>query len=192
MKFTRATLAAASLALVSAAPTARDSKINDGDVFRIMTIRSGSDFQYGVVQAAQRSLYVNTPSQNATCSTADINFASFYISKGSLFLNTPDSAPAQQFFVDRSGMGQGVIQYATGNLTLGRNEETGPFAIDDDSNLVFRAQQDYGFQACPGAAQGGFSVWMDGDATPGGNQGCLGFIARAQKEDEPVTCTYTK
>ncbi|KAH7401351.1 hypothetical protein BKA66DRAFT_405744 [Pyrenochaeta sp. MPI-SDFR-AT-0127] len=193
MKFTVATVAAASMALVSASPCGTNpdnTKINDGDVFRVMTIRSGSDIQYGSVQAANNGLLVNTPKQNASCSE-DVNYASFRLSSGALFLNTDN--PPQQIFVDRSGMGQGVIQYTTGVQSPSRNSERVTFAIDENSNLVFNGGNgpNLGFVACPGALSGGYSVWLSGAENPGGNQGCVGFVARALKESNPVTCSYT-
>lgn len=194
MKFTTATVLAASAALVTASPCApnpTDSVIKDGDVFTILTIRSGSDLQYGNFQAANRALYVNTPKQNATCSE-DVNYASFLIKDGGLYLNN-DKEP-QQIVVDRSGMGQGNIQYTTGaDATIGRNQERTTFAIDASSNLVFQGgNQNLTFQACPGARQGGYAVWLSGSTNPGGQTGCLSFVARALKAEKPVTCTYTQ
>ncbi|OAL46232.1 hypothetical protein IQ07DRAFT_200623 [Pyrenochaeta sp. DS3sAY3a] len=194
MKFTTAFIAAASTYLVSAALTescgAPSTTIADGDVFRVMTIRSGSDLQYASLQAANSGLLINTPAQNASCSQ-DVNYASFRLSEGSLYLNTAN--PPQQFYVDRSGMGQGVIQYTTGAQQPGRNSERNGFTVDGSGNLVFRDQtgQDIGFQACPGARPGGYSVWLDSVQNPGGNSNCVGFLAKALKEDNPVSCSYT-
>ena len=194
MKFTTTTLALASSALISATPCAPTPSTNPapGDIFRIMSIRSGSDIQYGSVQASTRGFRINAPSQNASCSS-DVNYASFYLTEaGDLYLNTDN--PPQQAFVDRSGMGQGVIQYTTGVQGIGRNQERGPFKVDDDSNLVFvSANGDTtGFQACPNAAGGGYSVWLAGATNPGGNSNCVGFIARALKEESPVKCMYSQ
>lgn len=194
MKFTTTTLLASTAALISATPCAPtpDSKPAVGDIFRIMTLRSGSDFQYGSVQAATRGFRINYPSQNASCSR-DVNYASFKLDDaGNLYLYTDN--PPQQAFVDRSGMGQGIIQYTTGVQGIGRNQERGPFKIDDDSNLVFvSANGDTtGFQACPNAAGGGYSVWLAGATNPGGNSNCVGFTARALKETDPVICAYTQ
>ncbi|CAO2656454.1 Nn.00g052570.m01.CDS01 [Neocucurbitaria sp. VM-36] len=193
MKFTTAAIAASAAALVSASPCGQnpdDTKINDGDVFRIMTIRSGSDIQYGSLQAANSALYVNTPAQNASCSQA-VNYASFRLSSGDLYLNTDN--PPQQLYIDRSGMGQGVIQYTTGAQGPSKNSERTGFMVDESSNLIFRDRtgQNIGLQACPNARQGGYSVWLDITQNPGGNSNCVGFIARALKEEKPVTCSYT-
>lgn len=192
MKFTSAAVAASAAALVSASPCGvapNSTTINAGDVFRIMTIRSGSDIQYGSVQAATSGFLVNTPKQNASCSE-DVNYASFLLTEaGELFLKTEN--PPQQAYVDRSGMAQGIFQYTTGAQGAPESAERTGFALDENSNLIFKAQTDYGFQACPNAPQGGYSVWLTGTTNPGGNSDCVGFVARAIKEDTPVSCMYT-
>ncbi|KAF2130306.1 hypothetical protein P153DRAFT_365930 [Dothidotthia symphoricarpi CBS 119687] len=194
MKFTTATLAAATAAIVSAYPSgtaSNDTQIAVGDVFRLMTIRSASDLQYGSVQASNGGLLVNQPDQGASCDET-VNYASFRLTEaGDLYLNTAN--PPQQIFVDRSGMGQGVIQFTTGVQGIGRNQERGPFAIQD-GNLVFAQHNNLpptGFQACPGAKNGGYSLWLSGAENPGGNSGCLGVLVKAVKEDKPISCAYT-
>ncbi|KAF2849403.1 hypothetical protein T440DRAFT_469495 [Plenodomus tracheiphilus IPT5] len=195
MKFTTASMLAATAAIVSASPcrpSTTDSQIKDGDPFTILTIRSGSDLQYGSFQAANGGLLINTPQQNASCAT-DANYATFQLNNGSLYLYTDN--PPQQIFVDRSGMGQGVVQYTTGVQGIGKNGERGPFAIDEENHLVFRGpgiQGDFGFQACPNARPGGYSVWLDGNTNPAGNSGCLGIAARPIKADKPNKCSYTQ
>lgn len=197
MKFTTAAAAATTLALASASPIAQssapaDAEIKAGDSFRIMTIRSGSDFQYASVQASTRGLRINQKSQGAFCSKADTNYASFFLTEaGELYLNTIGNPP-QQLFVDRSGMGQGIIQYTTGVQGLPKNGERGPFAIQD-GNLVFAPTNSgpTGFQACPIQGGEGYSIWLAGSTNPGGNEGCVGFVAKALKEDEPIKCDYT-
>jgi hypothetical protein len=73
-------------------------------------------------------------------------------------------------------MGQDIMQYTTGVQGLGRNQERGPFRIDDDDNLVFGSANGgtAGFQACLDAAGGAYSVWLAGATNPGGNGGCIG------------------
>ncbi|KAH6872906.1 hypothetical protein BKA58DRAFT_383001 [Alternaria rosae] len=190
MKFTTAAIAAAAASLVTALPT--DSKIKDGDVFTIQTIRSGSDFQYSTFQAVQNSLVINAGEQNASCGPEPHNYASFQLSNGSLYLYTAN--PPQQFFVDRSGMGQGVIQYTTGAQPMVKNGERTTFAINDDGNLVFRDQtgEDIEFQACQPSIGGGYSVWLGGVTKPAGAEECYGFTARAIKEENPTKCLYTQ
>jgi hypothetical protein len=193
MKFTTTTLLATTAALATAAPTTPDNtKPAPLDRFRIMTLRSGSDIQYASVQALNTGFRINAPSQNASCG-ADVNYATFYLTEsGDLYLNTDN--PPQQAFVDRSGMGQGVIQYTTGVQGIGRNQERGPFKVDDESNLVFVSAngETTGFQACPNALGGGYSVWLAGVTDPAGNKDCVGFTARALKETDPKVCMYSQ
>ncbi|KAF1365118.1 hypothetical protein EJ07DRAFT_171021 [Lizonia empirigonia] len=191
MQFFAAAIAASAAALVSASPcatTTTDTEIKAGDVFRIMTIRSGSPIQYASVQAANNGFYVGTAMQNATC-TKDVNYASFRLTEaGELFLY--NNQTSQQAYVDRSGMGQGVFQYTTGDKSAGSKSERTGFALDESNNLVF-SNDKTGFQACPGAAPSGYSVWLGNSTTAGGNTDCLPFIARAMKEDPAISCSYT-
>jgi hypothetical protein len=190
MKFTTAAVIASAAGLATALPT--DSKIKDGDVFTIQTIRSGTaDLQYNTIQAVQNSLVINAGQQNASCGPEPHNYASFQLNNGTLYLYTAN--PPQQMFVDRSGMGQGVIQYTTGVQDMVKNGERRTFAINDDGHLVFKDQtgQEIGFQACKPSLNGGYSVWLDGVTNPAGADECLGFAARAIKEENPVKCSYT-
>lgn len=191
MQFFAAAIAASAAALVSASPcatTTADTEIKAGDVFRIMSIRSGSPIQYASVQAANNGFYLGTELQNATC-TKDVNYASFRLTEaGELFLNNDQTS--QQAYVDRSGMGQGVFQYTTGDQGPSRNGERTGFALDESNNLVF-SDQKTPFQACPNAFPSGYSVWLGNSTSAGGNQGCLPFLARAMKEDPAVSCSYT-
>ncbi|KAH7085652.1 hypothetical protein BKA63DRAFT_500128 [Paraphoma chrysanthemicola] len=193
MRFSTSTVAAASLALTTALPQSTPApKPGVGDVFSVMAIRSGSDFHFGSIKAANRGFRINGPAQGAFCDR-DVDYASFQLTtEGELYLNTDN--PPQRPFVDRSGMGQGVFKYTTGAQDIGRNQERGPFKIDDDSNLVFvnANGNTTGFQACPIGNDGGYSVWLAGAINPGGNSNCTGFIARAIKEDNSVKCQYTQ
>ncbi|KAH7095301.1 hypothetical protein FB567DRAFT_25972 [Paraphoma chrysanthemicola] len=195
MKFSTSTVAAASLAVTAALPQSTPApKPVVGDIFSVMAIRSGAPFHLGSIQAAQRGFRIGGPAQGAFCDRDNINYASFQLTnEGELYLNTDN--PPQRAFVDRSGMGQGVFKYTTGAQDIGRNQERGPFTVDDDHNLVFVNANGAttGFQACPIGNDGGYSVWLDtGVLSPGGNSNCTGFIARAIKEDNPVKCQYTQ
>jgi hypothetical protein len=194
MKFTTAALVASTAALACASPieiSASDTKPTGNDVFRVMAIRSGSDFQYASLQAVTGGLRINYPKQNSSCSEPDVDYASFSISQedGGLFLYTAN--PPIQAYVDRSGMGQGVLRFTTGVQQIGRNQERGPFKVDENSNLVFDAgNKIVGFQACPNAAGGGYSVWLDSVKNPAGYTDCVGFTAKALKEETPIKCAY--
>ena len=194
MQFTTAFIAAAAAALVSASPIAQAdaaAPIKAGEIFSLMTIRSGSDFQYSSVQAKQSSFTINSPSQGASCA-GETNSATFFLSgEGELFLNT--AKPSQQAFMDRSGMGQGKLGYTTGAQPAVKNAERTGFTLDANNNLVIKnGEQSTGFVACPNALGGGYSVWVAGSLLPGGNAGCLGFTARAVKAENPVYCSYSQ
>ncbi|KAF3004832.1 hypothetical protein E8E13_004296 [Curvularia kusanoi] len=194
MKFTTAAIAASAAALVSATPIAQATPaepIKAGEVFSLLTIRSGSDFQYSGVQAKGQHFKINDPAQNASCA-GETNTATFYLTEdGELFLNT--AKPSQQAYVNRSGMGQGIMGYTTGVQPVPKNSEQKGFALDENNNLVFKDQnQSTGFVACPNALGGGYSVWLAVQTNPGGNEGCLGFTARAIKEEKPVYCSYSQ
>jgi hypothetical protein len=91
-------------------------------------------------------------------------------------------------------MGQGNVRYSTGVQPIGKNQERGPFKINDDGDLVFAAgglTGDVGFQACPGAVGGGWKIWLSGVDKPAGSEGCTPFTMKALKEDEPKKCLYS-
>jgi hypothetical protein len=205
MKFTTAAAAASMAAISSALPQASSPfpRPEAGDVFRLMSLRSGTPIQYGAVQASEGSLLINSPDQNnKTCiingnrdnTTSGINYASFSLDQetGSVYIYTFN--PPLQLYVDRSGMGQGIVRYTTGVQPIGPNQERGPFKINDDGDLVLVSggtSPDVGFQACPGALGGGWMVWLTGVEKPAGSEGCTPFTMKALKEDEPKKCLYS-
>ncbi|KAG9189294.1 hypothetical protein G6011_06162 [Alternaria panax] len=201
MKFTTSAVIASTLAIVSASPiaTADNSSNTDpfaatkpsvNEPFRLMSLRTGTPIQFGNVQAVKGGLSINALKQDSYCTEPDVNYATFTLTpEGDLYLYTPN--PPLQAYVDRSGMGQGALQFTTGVQPIGRNQERGPFAIDDQSNLVFAANNGIvGFQACPGTAENGWSVWLSGVSTPAGIEGCTPFTMKALKEETPVRCNY--
>jgi hypothetical protein len=159
--------------------------------------------QYGDVQAKEGSLVINSPDQNnKTCvvngdrdnTTSGINYASFSLDQesGSVYIYTFN--PPLQLYVDRSGMGMGNVRYSTGVQPIGKNQERGPFKINDDGDLVFAAgglTGDVGFQACPGAVGGGWKIWLSGVDKPAGSEGCTPFTMKALKEAVPKKCLYS-
>ncbi|KAL5121101.1 hypothetical protein ACEQ8H_000952 [Pleosporales sp. CAS-2024a] len=200
MKFTSTAAAAACMAAVaSALPTENPIVPPSGnDMFRLMALRSCTAIHYGNVQAQKGGLVINSPQQNnKTCeNTSDgsivsgVNYASFFLdSAGNLSLVTDN--PTLEMYVDRSGMGQNVLRYTTGVQPISGNQERGPFKVNDAGNLVFAAPTgDIGFQACPGALGGGYSIWLAGVTNPGGNAGCVDFEMKAIKEDPAFKCLY--
>jgi hypothetical protein len=193
MKFTTSAIIATTAAVASALPAESPfPRPGTNEVFSIMAIRSASPIHYASIQAKNGSFYLTSPDQGASCGPENPGYAQFTLGeeKGDLYLYTPN--PPQQAVVDRSGMGQGNIAYTTGVQSIGKNQQRGPFKIDEEGNVVFDAAQGpQGFQACPNAAGGGYSVWLAGEVNPGSNKDCVGFTAKAIKESKPLKCSYT-
>ncbi|KAG8158080.1 hypothetical protein KVR01_011841 [Diaporthe batatas] len=193
MKFQIATAALAATA--AAAPNLRVIRQNNGTVpdgtpFNMVSIRSGSNLQYASFSAEQGGLGLNVKEQGATCSNgAEREYATFFLSQGELNLYTPGNV-TQKLYVDRSGMGQGVLGYTTspGGYGPGRNSETKGWVIDQYGDLTFAGA---GFLACP-SFDGAYSVWVSaGVAAPGGISNCTGIAVRTTVANEPVACTYS-
>jgi hypothetical protein len=205
MKFTAAAAAASMAAISSALPQASSPfpRPDANDVFRLMSLRTGTAIQYGNVQASEGSLLINSPTENnKTCiingnrdnTTNGINYASFTLDQedNSVYIYTFN--PPLHLYVDRSGMGQGNVRYSTGVQPIGPNQERGPFKINDDGDLVFAAgglTGDVGFQACPGAVGGGWKIWLAGVEKPASSEGCTPFTMKALKETEQYKCLYS-
>ncbi|KAH8158763.1 hypothetical protein CIB48_g9484 [Xylaria polymorpha] len=164
--------------------------IAPSDAFGIMALRSASTIHFASLQAAHDSIFLQLPSQNATCEPTTPDYATFTLSEdGSLYLYRT-SGPLQQLFVDRSGLGQGQLGYTTGDQSPPRNAERTKFVIDEAGDLTFNGA---GFLACPNSIDGAWSVWVNaGVSGPGGNSDCLGFSARTAKDDNANSCEYTK
>ncbi|KAI1121216.1 hypothetical protein F5Y10DRAFT_105599 [Nemania abortiva] len=179
----------------SASPSPTSTAVVPGDKFGILALRSASPIHFAQFSAALSSIFLNLPSQNATCddgtnpTTADS--ATFTLSEdGGLYLYAASATP-QQLFVDRSGMGQGKLGYTTGAQPAPRNGERTAFSIDEYGDLSFNGA---GFIACPNSIDGAWSVWVDaGVANPAGNSGCLGLSARTVKiAGTADSCLYTQ
>lgn len=184
---------ALSLALIAGTAMAATT-IAPGDRFVLTALRSASPIHFASVAAAKSSIFLNLPTQGATCDDGSKpttpDFATFTLTDdGSLNLYAASATP-QQLFADRSGNGQGKLGFTTGAEPAPKNGERTKFAIDENSDLTFNGA---GFIACPNSIDGAWSVWVSTDvANPAGNKDCIGFTARASKIDAaPNSCTYT-
>ncbi|KAF4950913.1 hypothetical protein FSARC_13049 [Fusarium sarcochroum] len=170
--------------IVSAAPQ-KSTK------FEALALRSASEIHFAGLQATKSHLSLNVKSQGASCDAGKKeNQATFNLVDGELYLYKTDNPP-QQLYVDRSGMGQGIIGYTTGAEPAPKNAERKGWKIDKDGNLTFGGN---GFIACPNSKKSGgsYSVWASaGVSNPGGNKNCLGFSARTAEIKKPVGCLYT-
>ncbi|WQF79502.1 hypothetical protein CDEST_04516 [Colletotrichum destructivum] len=161
--------------------------------FQIMALRSASPVHFSHFQAARSSIFLQLPSQNATCDNGKAPVteeeATFYLSDdGGLYLYAASATP-QQLYADRSGMGQGKLGYTTGAQPAPRNGERTGWTIDQYGDLTLDGA---GFLACPGSIENSWAIWVSsGVANPAGNTGCLGISARAVEVKEPSSCVYT-
>ncbi|TLS24890.1 hypothetical protein PpBr36_09072 [Pyricularia pennisetigena] len=180
-------LAATAAALPASTNSTNSSSIPDGTTFNLLSLRSASPVHFSYFQAAQRGLRVKLSEQGANCTGGDEvsnTRATFYIKDQGLYLYGPEGGETQQLFTDLSGMGQGVIQYTTGNQGLPRYAQRGPFTIDADGNLRVAG---YGFVACPSFGES-YSI----RAGDGGSADCLGISARVVPIANPGACVYTQ
>ncbi|KAK3990686.1 hypothetical protein QBC44DRAFT_238479 [Cladorrhinum sp. PSN332] len=197
MQLTTALLSLFAAGAVTAAPTNGSACAVPARKFGIMSLRSASPIHFGQVSAYRNNIVLSLPENELEAQCANgvaRRDATFYIKDGELFLFTPKDT-VQKFFTDRSGMGQGVLQYVTyakgETWTPGRNFETKGWEIDENDNLTFKGN---GLQACPWDAANPqttkWNIWLSGVSKPATQEGCLGFNARTITIDEPVKCTY--
>ncbi|KAL6801365.1 hypothetical protein GGI42DRAFT_43809 [Trichoderma sp. SZMC 28013] len=156
--------------------------------FDVMALHSASPIHFAQLSAAKSGLFLNLPLQNATCKGKSSGHATFYIANEELFLYSCEGEK-QRAFVDRSGMGQGIVGYVTGNQPLPQRWESKGWKVDKDKNLIFK---DTGLIACPNSIDGSWRIWLGlGILEPGGSKGCLGMSARTLDNNKPVSCRYT-
>ncbi|KAM0323745.1 hypothetical protein ACHAQA_008682 [Verticillium albo-atrum] len=177
----------------AAALPASTGAIPAGAKFNLLALRSASPVHFAEVSAAKSSLFLKLPSQNATCDDScgkSSGSATFYLNDdGGLYLYRASATP-QQVFVDRSGMGQGVVGYTTGAQPPPRNGERTGWVLDEAGDLTLDGSS---FIACPNSIDGAWSLWVSaGVDQPGGNEGCLGISARAVEVKNPDSCLYTE
>ncbi|KAF4435753.1 hypothetical protein F53441_13457 [Fusarium austroafricanum] len=164
-------------------------------IFQGLALRSASPVHFNYLQAANNSIDLKLKKQGASCDNHDkkINQATFLLDGDELYLYKSD-LPPQQLFVDRSGMGQGLLGYTEGvaDPKFPRNGERKGFKINKDGYLEFDGTN---FIACPNGKdleKTSWSVWVGaGVNNPGGNENCLRFTVKAVEVKKPVGCSYT-
>ncbi|KAK3504639.1 hypothetical protein B0T13DRAFT_11308 [Neurospora crassa] len=191
MQFTTLALSALSAATgVFGAPTSSPDQV----IFGVMSIRSASPVHLTAWGAEHKGIFANLSKQDADCYNGPAqNSATFVLNKadGTLSLYT-EGKPWQQLFVDRSGMGQGMMQYTTGAEPAPRNAERGGWAIDEASQHLTFAGSD-AFLACPSGADSSYRILpYVGIENPAGYTGCLGIAARVVVAENPVKCLYSQ
>jgi hypothetical protein len=163
----------------------------DVEVFQAIALRSASPVHHTYLQASENGLFLKLKDQGASCDRGvKADAATFSIDKktGEVLLYST-SNPRQQLFTDRSGMGQGVLQYRTGAQPLCTRCEQTKWAINKDGQLQYDGTD---FRACP-QEDGSYSVFVSaGVDNPAGNKDCIPFTLTTSKVDKPVGCLYTQ
>ncbi|KAJ4127141.1 hypothetical protein NW768_008768 [Fusarium equiseti] len=170
--------------LASAAPNP------DVVTFKGTVLRSASPIHHQPVQASMNGFAVKMKDQGASCDRgAKENEATFTLNKktGELLLYSR-SNPRQQVWVDRSGMGQGLMGYRTGAQPLCNRCEQDKWAINKDGLLQYDGTD---YRACP-QEDGSYTLWVSNVYNPGGNKNCVGASIVTSKIDEPVGCLYSQ
>ncbi|RSL93364.1 hypothetical protein CDV31_014746 [Fusarium ambrosium] len=159
------------------------------NTFELLALRNGSPIHFSGVQASESRLTLKKAKQGASCTAGPAdNHAIFELLGENLYLY--DKPRRQQMWVDRSGMGQGILGYSTGAQSLGKNFEQTGWKVDKNGNLNFKGS---GLIACPSSQKNGpWSIWVSaGVNQPGGNKGCVPFTARVIKNSKPTGCEYS-
>lgn len=205
MQFTTLALTAATCAMAAPAPqSAGQPNLNpDLVIFSVTTQQPGGKLQANGWGAMKKGIYTGvSPQEDASCTDGEFHqFATFVLNKadkGTLSLYT-DGKPWQELFVDRSGMGQGIMQYTTGAEPAPRNAERTGWAIDENRVLSFAGSDK--FLACPGGPNNSFRVLpYVGISSPAGYSNCTEITALAQISSPdpkaadpqyPVMCYYS-
>ncbi|KAG6005467.1 hypothetical protein E4U21_007936 [Claviceps maximensis] len=184
MKFSAAILSVVMAGSALAMPAASCPKLK---TFDLTALRPSSPIQDFSVGASNRGLLLNLADQNATCK-GENKRATFFLDGTKLLLYSDDGNTRQQIFVDRSGMGQGIMGYGDAGSRFSRYAESEGWTINASGNLEFAGNN---FLACPGAPDGSWRVWASSVQRPGGSEGCLGFVAHVVPNDNPVSCHYS-
>ncbi|KAK4233247.1 hypothetical protein C8A03DRAFT_39059 [Achaetomium macrosporum] len=171
-------------AAASAAPAGDERK------FGIMALRSASPIHFAPAKATQGKLVFNLPDSKMDAQCTDGSKgekgAIFTLKDGELYLYGKDQV--QQIYVNRSGMGQGVLGYFNKDTSNPpRNSELKGWAVDATENLTFDGT---GLLACPGGDDA-FYIWASGVDKPAGIEGCLPFSARTVTQNDAAECTYS-
>ncbi|KAJ4251006.1 hypothetical protein NW762_011656 [Fusarium torreyae] len=161
--------------------------------FGLIALRSASDIHFARFSASKGGFLLNLPEgkQGADCDGESDGYATFSLNADGELLLYSTGEEQQRAYTDRSGMGQGVLQYNNNGQGLPRNAETKPWKIDESGNLVF--DNSGGFVACPNGPDNSWNVWVaTGIERPGySEKNCTGFSARVGEITKPVSCTYS-
>ncbi|KAF9766058.1 hypothetical protein IL306_001572 [Fusarium sp. DS 682] len=183
--------------LATGMASASTDKIVEVTEYNAVALHHGNkDLDHAALQASKGRFALKLKNQGASCDSGKYeNEITFNINKdGELSLYTWGNNP-QVAYVDRSGMGQGILAFATyggvGGFNYPKNAETKGWKVAKNGNLTFDGK---GFLACPNSkkAGGSYSIWADvGVKNPGGHKNCVSISIRASKDKNPVACVYS-
>lgn len=197
------TVATCAMAAPAALPETQPAPNPDIVIFGVVSQQPGGNLQANGWGAMNNGIFTgDSPQEGAVCADGLFHqFATFVLNKaegGTLSLYT-DGKPWQELYVDRSGLGQGMMQYTTGAQPAPRTAEREGWAIDEKGLLSFGGSNK--FLACPGSSPNFFRVLPDvGKPNPAGYTGCTEITAltqiynpdpKAVKPNYPVQCSYT-
>ncbi|KAL6161380.1 hypothetical protein ACJQWK_08574 [Exserohilum turcicum] len=191
MKFSTSTILASTVALAAAA---FDDPVHPGDLFSLLSQRTGTFVQNGNVAVYKDGLGINNDQQIFCEKKPYPKYAAMSVNtSGGLFLYVDTNVV--QAYVDRTPEGKGAIKWSTGVSPIDAKFERGPFEINANNTLQFvDGDKRYDFQACPITANDPnpsqvFTVWLGQYPNPTGDE-CIPFTARALKLDDPQKCIY--
>ncbi|KAF5572529.1 cell wall protein [Fusarium pseudoanthophilum] len=175
--------------------SAASDKIVEVTEYNAVALHGNKETINAALQASNSRFALKLKNQHAACDRGlTENKVTFDINKdGELSLNTWGNNP-QVAYVDRSGMGQGILAYATygdKGFNYPKNAETKGWKVAKNGDLTFGGK---GFLACPNSkkAGGSYTLWADvGIKNPGGNKNCQAITVRATKDKNPVSCVYS-
>lgn len=183
---------AATGAMAAPAPQVAGTPNPDIAIFSIKTVAAGNEVDGTAWSAMNNVLFTKMTWQDAACDGGvQPGHATFKLDKTAGTLSLYSTAfPTQEFYVDRSGMGQGELAYTTGAQGTPRNAERAGWAVDADGNLTFAGSD--AFLACPGHALGSYRVLPNvGIDNPAGYANCVRVQAHVETEAAPVGCLYS-
>ncbi|RGP71264.1 cell wall [Fusarium longipes] len=164
--------------------------------YNAVALRNGNkEINNAALQASNGKFFLKLRDQHASCDKGlKENQVTFNINKsGELNLYTFGNNP-QKAYLDRSGMGQGNLGFATygdKGFNLPKNAETKGWKVAKNGDLTFGGK---GFIACPNSkkAGGSYTLWADvGIKNPAGNSNCQPITVRTTKDKSPVACVYS-
>ncbi|OJD33745.1 cell wall protein [Diplodia corticola] len=152
--------------------------------FTLVAVKPGSPIDNSPITASHSGLHLKSHDQPAT----------FQLKNDELFLYA--DPPSQKLYTDRSGMGQGILQYThdaqqASTLNPNRIEQSG-WAVDAGGKLQLRGAHFLATPPSGGSGGADWRVWMNtGNPNPAGQTGGVEFEAKVVAVGHPVGKHYS-